>query len=97
MEGARRIDGALVSYTDAAVVALQAGCDLVLLCNQSLGEGTAVDELLDGLAAQQRQGRWQPSADSEARRVALLPQTLPLAWDDLMFQPAYLQALEMLG
>ncbi|WP_027995252.1 beta-N-acetylhexosaminidase [Simplicispira psychrophila] len=96
MEGARRIDGALVSYTDAAVVALQAGCDLVLLCNQSLGEGMAVDELLDGLSAQQQQGRWQPSADSEARRVALLPQTLPLAWDDLMFQPAYLQALEML-
>ena len=96
MEGARRIDGALVSYTEAAVVALQAGCDLVLLCNQSLGEGTAVDELLDGLAGERAAGRWQPSADSEARRVALLPQTLPLAWDDLMFQPAYLQALEML-
>ena len=96
MEGARRIDGALVSYTEAAVVALQAGCDMVLLCNQSLGEGTAVDELLDGLAGEQAAGRWQPSADSEARRIALLPQTLPLAWDDLMFQPAYLQALEML-
>ena len=96
MEGARRIDGQLVSYTQAAVVALQAGCDMVLLCNQSLGEGTAVDELLDGLAAEQAAGRWQPSADSEARRIALLPQTLPLAWDDLMFQPAYLQALEML-
>ena len=96
MEGARRIDGQLVSYTDAAVVALQAGCDMVLLCNQSLGEGTAVDELLDGLAAEQAAGRWQPSFDSEARRIALLPQTLPLAWDDLMFQPAYLQALEML-
>ena len=96
MEGARRIDGQLVSYTEAAVVALQAGCDMVLLCNQSLGEGTAVDELLDGLAAEQAAGRWQPSADSEARRIALLPQTLPLAWDDLMFQPAYLQALEML-
>ena len=96
MEGARRIDGELVSYTDAAVVALQAGCDLVLLCNQSLGEGTAVDELLDGLAAEQAAGRWQPSVDSEARRIALLPQTLPLAWDDLMFQPAYQQALEML-
>ena len=96
MEGARRIDGALVSYTQAAVVALQAGCDMVLLCNQSLGEGTAVDELLDGLAGEQAAGRWQPSADSEARRIALLPQTLPLAWDDLMFQPAYLQALEML-
>ena len=96
MEGARRIDGALVSYTEAAVVALQAGCDLVLLCNQSVGEGTAVDELLDGLAGERAAGRWQPSPDSEARRVALLPQTLPLAWDDLMFQPAYLQALEML-
>ena len=60
------------------------------------GEGTAVDEILDGLAAEQAAGRWQPSADSEARRIALLPQTLPLAWDDLMFQPAYLQALEML-
>ncbi len=96
MEGARRIDGQLVSYTEAAVVALQAGCDMVLLCNQSLGQGTAVDELLDGLAGEQAAGRWQPSADSEARRIALLPQTLPLAWDDLMFQPAYLQALEML-
>ena len=96
MEGARRIDGALVSYTEAAVVALQAGCDMVLLCNQSLGQGTAVDELLDGLAGEQAAGRWQPSFESEARRIALLPQTLPLAWDDLMFQPAYLQALEML-
>ena len=96
MEGARRIDGQLVSYTQAAVVALQAGCDMVLLCNQSVGQGTAVDELLDGLAGEQAAGRWQPSADSEARSIALLPQTLPLAWDDLMFQPAYLQALEML-
>jgi beta-N-acetylhexosaminidase len=96
MEGARRLDGQLVSYTDAAVAALQAGCDLVLLCNQSLGDGHAVDELLDGLAQRLEQGEWQPSADSEARRLAQLPQTLPQAWDDLMFQPAYQQALEML-
>ena len=96
MEGARRIDGRLVGYADAAVAALQAGCDLVLLCNQSLDEGRAVDALLDGLAERQAQGHWQASQDSESRRVALLPQTLPQAWDDLMFQPAYLQALEML-
>src|SRR5574337_1434420 len=51
MEGARRIDGQVVSYTDAGVAALNAGCDLVLLCNQSLGDGAAVDELIDGLAA----------------------------------------------
>ena len=97
MEGARRLDGQLVSYTDAAVAALQAGCDLVLLCNQSVGDGHAVDELLDGLAQQLDQGQWKPSADSEARRLAQLPQTLPQAWDDLMFQPAYPQALEMLS
>lgn len=96
MEGARRIDGRLVGYTEAAVAALQAGCDLVLLCNQSLGDGHVVDELLDGLALQQAQGQWQPSPDSESRRVALLPQTLPQAWDDLMFQPAYMDALALL-
>ena len=96
MEGARHIDGHLASHTDAALAALQAGCDLVLLCNQSLGDGRAVDDLLDGLADALAQGRWQPSPDSAARRLALLPETVPQAWDELMFQPAYLQALEML-
>jgi beta-N-acetylhexosaminidase len=96
MEGARHIDGHLASHTDAALAALQAGCDLVLLCNQSQGDGRAVDDLLDGLADAQAQGRWQPSPDSATRRLALLPQTLPQVWDELMFQPAYLQALEML-
>ena len=96
MEGARHIDGHLASHTDAALAALQAGCDLVLLCNQSLGDGRAVDDLLDGLAEALAQGRWQPSPDSAARRLALLPETVPQAWDELMFQPAYLQALEML-
>ena len=96
MEGARRIDGQLVSYTDAAVEALNAGCDLVLLCNQSLGEGQPIDELLEGLAAAQQAGRWQPSENSEARRLALLPETAPQAWDDLMVQPAYMHALDLL-
>ncbi len=100
MEGARRIDGRVVSYTEAAVAALQAGCDLVLLCNQSLDGGKAVDELLNGLQAAQRQRqhrRWQPSEDSEQRRLALLPQAEPLPWDMLMLQPAYQRALERLG
>ncbi|GAA4428289.1 beta-N-acetylhexosaminidase [Acidovorax lacteus] len=96
MEGARRLGGRVVSYTEAAVAALDAGCDLVLLCNQSLGEGRAVDELLDGLAKAQDAGRWSASPASESRRLALLPQTLPMAWDDLMVHPAYLQALELL-
>ena len=96
MEGARRIDGQVVSYTDAAVAALNAGCDLVLLCNQSLGDGAAVDELINGLAAAQTAGRWQASSASESRRLALLPETLPQPWDDLMVQPAYMHALDLL-
>ena len=96
MEGARRLDGEVVSYTAAAVAALDAGCDLVLLCNQSLGEGKAVDELIDGLEKAQARGQWQPSVDSESRRLALLPETLPQPWDELMLQPAYMQALDLL-
>ncbi|AVP57252.1 beta-N-acetylhexosaminidase [Pulveribacter suum] len=96
MEGARRLDGQLVGYADAAVAALQAGCDLVLLCNQSLEGGRAVDELIDGLAAAGAAGRWQPSEASEARRVALLPETLPQPWEELMVQPAYMHALDLL-
>ena len=68
----------------------------MLLCNQSLGEGQAVDGLIDGLQAALEAGRWQASAASEARRVALLPQTLPQPWDELMVQPAYMHALDLL-
>jgi len=96
MEGARRINGASVSYTDAAAIALNAGCDLVLLCNQSLNGGRDVDALLDGLAEAQVQGHWAADPDSEARRVALLPQTAPHTWDELMHLPAYQHALERL-
>jgi beta-N-acetylhexosaminidase len=96
MEGARHLDGGTLSYAEAAAQALAAGCDLVLLCNQSLEGGAAVDALLDGLAEQQALGHWQPDPDSEARRAALLPQAPPLAWDDLMHHPAYQHALERL-
>lgn len=96
MEAARRIDGQVISYTEAALRALDAGCDMVLLCNQSLGLGAHVDELLDGMDDALRTGRWQSNIDSESRRVALLPEAVPQPWDDLMRQPAYLQALDIL-
>jgi beta-N-acetylhexosaminidase len=96
MEGARRVGGVEVSYAEAAAIALAAGCDLVLLCNQSVDGGSAVDALLDGLEAQHAQGHWQRDPDSEARRQRLLPQTAPLAWDDLMHDPLYQRALERL-
>jgi beta-N-acetylhexosaminidase len=96
MAGARLIDGREVSYTEAAVIALRAGCDMVLLCNQSVKHPAALDELLDGLAEAQVKGRWQASEASEQRRLALLPAAPALPWDDLMRHPAYIQALRLL-
>ena len=92
MEGARHLDGGDLSYAEAAALALDAGCDLVLLCNQSLGRGDAVDQLLAGLQQQAADHHWRPDPDSEQRRLALLPQTPPLTWDELMHQPAYQRA-----
>lgn len=96
MEGARHIAGAQVSFADAAAVALDAGCDLVLLCNQSAAGSDVLDVWLDGLERSSADGMWRADPDSEARRRALLPQTPPLAWDDLMHHPAYQHALERL-
>ncbi|WP_315128739.1 beta-N-acetylhexosaminidase [Comamonas antarctica] len=96
MEAARRLDGQTLDFTQAATQALNAGCDLALLCNQSLGDGAAVDDWLHGMQAARDAGRWTPSADSEARRLALLPETLPQSWDELMLQPAYRNALDLL-
>jgi len=92
------MEGASVagSHTQGAIAALNAGCDLVLLCNQSLKGGEAVDALLDGLQAALAHGEWEASADSEARRLDLLPQTAPMAWDELMVHGPYLQALSKL-
>jgi beta-N-acetylhexosaminidase len=96
MEGARQLDGGELTYAEAAAAALDAGCDMVLLCNQSVDGGRAVDGLLDGLARAAAEGRWRPDPDGEARRRALLPHQPPLAWDELMHDPAYQHALERL-
>jgi beta-N-acetylhexosaminidase len=93
MEGAR-VAG---NPVEGGIAALNAGCDLVLLCNQSkVDGGRPVDELLDGLQTALDQGRWQADPHSEARRLDLLPQTAPLPWDELMHSPSYQQALERL-
>jgi len=96
MAGARLIDGREVSYTEAAVTALNAGCDMVLLCNQSLDGGAAVDELLSGMAEAQLRGEWEPLEASEARRLALLPAKPALPWDELMVEPAYMHAVGLI-
>jgi beta-N-acetylhexosaminidase len=85
-----------LSYTDAALAALDAGCDLALLCNQSVGEGVALDALLDGLAEARRSRRWTPDPASERRRRDLMPRGDAPDWDALVASPAYAQAVDLL-
>jgi len=97
MAGARQLDGQALSHTQAALAALQAGCDLVLLCNQSLVEdGAPIDAVIDGLSEAQISGRWLPRGASEQRRLDLLPTSLAPAWDDLMVEPRYMHVLGLL-
>ena len=95
MAGARVLDGSPLTHAEAAMLALEAGCDLVLLCNQQADDGAVQDALLAALDAACGDG-WHPDPDSEQRRLALLPQTAPLAWDELMHDAAYQRALERL-
>ncbi len=96
MAGARRLDGEAVSYTGATMAALGAGCDMVLLCNQSVGDGQDLDSLLDGLVVAQLRGQWRPMEASEERRQALLPVAPSPDWDALMVQPTYMRSLDLL-
>jgi beta-N-acetylhexosaminidase len=96
MAGARLIDGREVSYTEAAVAALSAGCDMVLLCNQSVDGGAAVDELLEGLERGVKKGHWSQNPSSDARRLALLPASPAPGWDELMLHPPYIHALGLM-
>lgn len=95
MAGARQLDGSPLSFAEAAMLALNAGCDLVLLCNQTTDGGATVDALLAALEAGAGD-LWHPDPDSEQRRLALLPQAAPLAWDELMHDAVYQRALERL-
>jgi beta-N-acetylhexosaminidase len=96
MEAGRYIDGELLSFTDAALAALGAGCDLALLCNQSIGDGHLLDELLEGFDAARLEGRWQPDADSEKRRLALLPSEAASDWRALTASYRYRDAQQWL-
>jgi beta-N-acetylhexosaminidase len=96
MQAARFIDGHAVTPTEAVLAALRAGCDLALLCNQSLAGGQVIDDAIDGLARAQIIGQWQPDEASEARRRALLPRGGAPDWDALMREPAYLHALTLI-
>jgi beta-N-acetylhexosaminidase len=99
MAGARQVQGREISATQAVLAALQAGCDMVLLCNQSL-LGKPGDSPLDGVLAAlsqaQSTGRYQPAPESYARRLGLLPKGPTLAWAGMLQSVAYQRALAAL-
>lgn len=97
MEAARHIEGRDVSFTEAALAALTAGGDMVLLCNQSVVDGGApIDEAIETLSKAMVQGDWLPNPASEERRLALLPQGKGMDWDQLMVSARYMHALSLL-
>lgn len=97
MRAARQLDGRELSYTEAAITALESGCDLALLCNQSLVDGgRVIDDFLAGMETAAAEGRWQPRLGSEARRLALLPLGAASSWDALQQDERYRQARALL-
>lgn len=97
MAAARQIDGRAVDFSEAALAALHAGCDMVLLCNQCVVDGGApIDQAIEDLSEAVVKGWWTPSAASDERRLALLPGAPALAWDDLMVNARYMHALSLL-
>ncbi|MGC2039221.1 glycoside hydrolase family 3 N-terminal domain-containing protein, partial [Paraburkholderia caledonica] len=81
MEAARQ-GGTL---TEGATAALQAGCDMVLICNQPEKAEQVLDEL-----------RFTPSKESQQRLKRMRPRDKALKWSKLVAEPRYLQAQALL-
>jgi beta-N-acetylhexosaminidase len=82
MEGAK-VAGDIVARARAA---FGAGCDAVLVCN----DPEAADTLLDRL-------RYKPPAASRERLMRLVPAAPGLAWKELMAQPDYRRAKNLIA
>ncbi|MEI7737970.1 MAG: beta-N-acetylhexosaminidase [Betaproteobacteria bacterium] len=98
MQGARELDGKILSYAKAAAQALNAGCDLLLLCNQSVikagqTHSDILDVFLQELGESLLEGEWTLSEKSEYRRRALLGHGPAMTWSDLMRDPRYQNAI----
>jgi beta-N-acetylhexosaminidase len=81
MEAARQ-GGTL---TEGATAALEAGCDMVLICNQS----DEAEKVLKAL-------RVRPSKESRRRLKRMRPRGKALSWSKLMDEPRYAEAQRLL-
>lgn len=96
MAAARQVQGQTLSDSQAVRTALDAGCDMALLCNRSVGGGAELDQVLDELAEAAVKGHWRPNEVSEERRLNLLPRAPAPSWNDLVRSAPYMQALDRL-
>ena len=94
MEAGRYIAGRQLGFAEAALEALAAGCDLALLCNQSL-QPDLLDDFLASLERAAASAALAPDAAREARRRALLPTAPAPTWDALQASPRYQHALRL--
>ena len=97
MQGARQMQGRTLTHGEAAVAAIRAGCDLVLLCNQSLDGGQALDAAMAHVSEAVVKQQLPLDEASELRRRALLPASPAPDWDELMCSSTYIQALDLLS
>ncbi|MGF6636394.1 beta-N-acetylhexosaminidase [Paraburkholderia sp. 35.1] len=81
MEAARQ-GGTL---TEGAQAALEAGCDMVLICNQPDEAGKVLDAL-----------RVTPARESQRRLKRMRPRGKALRWSKLMAEPRYAEAQRLL-
>lgn len=81
MEGARAIG----NFVESAQAALDAGCDMVLVCNRPQEAERVLAEL-----------RYTPSATSASRIKRLAARGEPIAWHELEQHPQYLAAKALL-
>jgi beta-N-acetylhexosaminidase len=80
------MEGASVagSVVDGATAALNAGCDMVLICNSP----DKADQLLNGL----KPGSGAASSVSSSRIASLVPQGRAMDWETLQQDPRYRSA-----